>query len=398
MMQPTDLAKTDFRFKGLPGLPVLAVGVAALVGAAAILMLGGVSPQHAKFSYLTSFMYCLSLALGALFFVTLHHLANARWSVVVRRLAEAVMMNLGWLLIAVLPILFWLPDLYPWMRPEAALDPVIKAKQAYLNPQFFMIRIGVYFAVWLLLSNFFSRLSLRQDTSGDVGLSLTMRKVSAPGMLLFALTLTFAAFDLIMSLDPKWYSTIFGVYYYGGAYLGFMALLILIANHVQSKHYVPVISAEHFHDMGKYLFAWVVFWTYIAFSQLLLIWMANVPEETIFFTHRWQAPGWRAISYLLIFGHFIIPFLYLLPRTIKRNKLGLSIGALWLLVMHYFDLYWNIMPNFNHEHLPLHPFDILLWIGMLGVFTFLVYVRLRQHPLVPVRDPYLADSIGFENF
>jgi hypothetical protein len=276
--------------------------------------------------------------------------------------------------------------------------PAVKSKLAYLNPQFFMIRIAVYFIIWIGLGTYFYRRSRQQDVNGDVGLSLAMRKVSAPGMLLFALSLTFAAFDFMMTLNPTWYSTIFGVYYYAGSFLGFMALLILISNHVQSKGFVPAITAEHFHDMGKYLFAWVIFWTYIAFSQLLLIWMANMPEETIFYTWRWQAPGWHAMSYILLFGHFIIPFLFLLPRSIKRNKLALSAGAIWLLLMHYFDIYWLVMPNFVHDRLPLHPFDFLLTFGMLGVFIFLVYARLRHAPLVPIRDPYLADSMAFENF
>lgn len=380
----------------------LGLGIATLIGAIAAMfsMRSAETLKHFQFAYLVAYCFCLSIALGGLFFVLLQHLTGARWSVVLRRLAESVMLNLDLMALLFVPILFWIPSLYKWANPEyVAGDPLLQWKQPYLNVPFFIGRMIFYFVVWNLLARFFYRNSVRQDASGDPALTLKMRKWSAPSMLLFALTITFFAFDVIMTLDPHWFSTIFGVYFFGGSFLAFLAALVILSNLVLLSGAVgKAITAEHFHDVGKLLFAFVVFWTYIAFSQLLLIWMANIPEETLWYIHRWQSPGWRAASWVLLFGHFVIPFFFLLPRTIKRNRTTLMFGALWLLAMHYLDLYWLIMPVFEHGAFPLTPMEPLLCVAMAGLFLWIVLARLGRQHVVPIRDPYLADSLAFENF
>jgi hypothetical protein len=233
-----------------------------------------------------------------------------------------------------------------------------------------------------------------------------MRRWSAPGMLLFALTITFASFDWVMSLDPRWYSTIFGVYFFSGAVLAVLAVLILVAMIANRSGAIGrAITVEHTHDLGKLLFTFVIFWAYIAFSQLLLIWMGNIPEETAWYAQRWRPPFWHAVSWALFLGQFALPFLFLLPRAVKRNRLTLGLAALWILAIHYVDLYWLIMPAFAlHTGLvaAAHAFtpragDLFLFVGMGGLYFFVYVWRLARQPLVPVRDPYLADSLAFEN-
>ena len=384
------------------------LGMGLFAAGLALMVLGGLagwlgeepSANRLKFAYLTAYMYTLSVALGALFFVLLQHVTGARWSIVLRRLCERLMMALPVMPILFVPILFWMPDLFPWARPEVvAADPMLQAKEPYLNIQFFIIRALIYFTCWNGLALLCYRWSVRQDTTGDPALTLKMRRLSAPGIILFALTITFAAFDWMMSLDPHWYSTIFGVYYFAGATISVLSMLVLVSMTVASTGDVgKAITVEHWHDLGKLLFGFVVFWAYIAFSQLLLIWMAAIPEETLWFLHRWEHGGWRAFSWFLLFGHFVLPFLFLLPRFIKRFRPTLAIGAIWMLLMHYFDIFYLIMASYDHMHLPLSVAELGLGLGMLLLTTSYCFLQFPRVALVPVRDPFLADSIAFENF
>ena len=388
------------------GRILIAVGAAAAVAAGAIgLFSSAAVAHHFKYAYLVAFMFWLSVVLGGLFFVMIHHLTGARWSVVVRRIAEAVAMNAWLMAILFIPILLWLPTMYEWAWPESRAAEVANAallaiKRPYLNVPFFVLRAVIYFTVWIGLATIMWRTSVAQDTSGKTEPLESLRKLSAPGMILFALTLTFAAFDWMMTLDPYWYSTIFGVYYFAGSVLAIFATLILLALLLNGTGALAgAVTTEHYHDMGKMLFAFVVFWAYIAFSQLLLIWMANIPEETIWFFHRWSDPAWQQWSWLLVIGHFAAPFLYLLPRGVKRLPPLLALGALWMLFMHWADLTWLIMPV-PHEHgVPggLLLIDALLMVAMGLLFVGLVLIRLRRQALVPVRDPHLAESLAFEN-
>ncbi len=373
-------------------------GVLGLAAAAVVSFASGGGAGRLLETYLVSFCFFLTLSLGALFFVLLQHLTRAGWSVTVRRLAEGLAGNLVLLAVLAVPVILGLHSLYHWSHAEAvALDPVLQAKSGYLNPLFFTLRLAVYFALWIGLAAYFKGRSTRQDVTGDPDLSRSMERLSAPGMVVFALSLNFAAFDLLMSLDPHWFSTIFGVYVFGGSVVGGVAILSILAVLLQaSGRLTHVISVEHYHDLGKLLFAFVVFWAYIAFSQFMLIWYGNLPEETGWFLKR-QTGSWVWLSLALLFGHFVLPFLVLLPRYLKRRPRFLAVAAGWMLLMHWLDLYWLAGPELTPAGVRLGPVDLLCFVGLGGLYLAGLAVGLRRHRLLPTRDPRLGESIAFEN-
>jgi hypothetical protein len=375
-----------------------AVGLLALVAAAALGLSGTDHGRGFYFAYLVNFGWVLSLALGALFFVVLQHLTRAGWSVVVRRVAEAVAGTLPLVAVLLLPVLAGIHELYHWSHAEAvAADPLLQGKSSYLNVPFFVARCAVYFAAWWLTSRFYLARSVRQDASGDVGLTLAMQRRSAPAMLLFALTATFASIDLLMSLDPHWYSTIFGVYFFSGSVVSFISLLALAAWLLQRSGLMRhVVTIEHYHDLGKLMFAFTVFWAYIAFSQYMLYWYANIPEETGWFLRR-QSGGWGWVGLLLIFGHFLVPFVLLLSRPPKRRPGVLAAVAAWILAMHWADLHWLVMPELRPNAPMPTPLELLLLVGVGGVWLAGVVFVMGRQSLVPERDPRLPESLSFEN-
>ena len=401
MQQPLDISRESRRLDDLGPRLMRIGGTLGAVGLILGLLLGlftaGGLPRFLH-AYLVNFAYFLSLALGALFFVILQHVTRAGWSVVLRRLAEGIAGTLPLLAVLSLPVLIGVHQLYPWSHGEAVADDhLLQWKQPYLNVPFFVLRVVVYFAVWIVLARFFLKTSVRQDETGDVALTLRMQNVSGPAMVAFAFTLTFASFDLLMSLDPHWFSTIFGVYYFAGAAVGFFALLALVTFLVQrSGRLRRVITIEHYHDVGKLVFAFIVFWAYIAYSQYMLIWYANIPEETVWYLHR-QNGTWAAVSLVLLFGHFVVPFLALISRRPKRRKPLLVAAAVWVLVLHWLDMYWLVMPTVSPEHLGLHLTDLACFIGLGGLFVAAAAHALRNCSLIPERDPRLTESLTFEN-
>jgi hypothetical protein len=334
--------------------------------------------------------------------VVLQHLTRSGWSVVLRRQAECLAANMPTLLVLFVPILLLVfrgnGMLYAWADPAASAgDELLSHKAAYLNPTFFAFRAVGYFAIWLFLTRFYLNRSLAQDVSGDIAETLRMERWSPAAMLLFALTVTFAAVDWLMSLTPDWYSTIFGVYFFAGIAVAGIAALILSALCLQAAGRLEhVITTEHYHDLGKLLLTFTVFWGYIAFSQYLLIWYANVPEETQWYLTR-QSGDWKWISLVLIGCNCLIPFCGLLPRSVKRNKFLLGFWALWLLAMHWIDLYWIVMPNLGGDKLPFDPIDICLLVGMCGIYLSSAAVTAGNNSLVPLADPRLKESLLFEN-
>ena len=350
-------------------------------------------------AYLVDYAFCLSLALGALFFVLLQHLTRAGWSVAVRRLAEVVAATLPALALMGLPLLLATRTLYEWFAPgqlSAAEGQAVLEKSAYLNAGFFVFRYVACFAVLGLLAWYYLRMSVRQDRTGDAGVTRRLQWLSAPAMVLFAFALTVLAIDLLMSRWPLWYSTIFGVYYFAGCVVGSLALLILMAVWLQAAGRLrDIITVDHYHDLGKLLFAFVVFWAYIAFSQYMLIWYGNMPEETVWLASR-QSHGWAFIGLALLLGHFLLPFLALLSRVPKRRQGWLAAAAVWLLLMHWLDVYYLVVP---HGGTPLAfglP-DLAGALGVGGLFVAALGGRLGQQSLVAERDPRLAESLSFEN-
>ncbi len=295
-------------------------------------------------------------------------------------------------------LFFGRADLYSWN--DAALrdvDPLLQAKSADLNAPFFTVRTAAYFAVWIGLSRFFGRRSLRQDTTLDTAVTLEMRRASGPAMLAFAVTTNFAAFDWLMSLDPYWFSTIFGIYFFAGCAVAFFAALPIVAALLQRMNYLTrEITIEHYHEMGKLIFGFMMFWAYIAFSQYLLIWYANIPEETSWFLVR-QSGSWRIVSLLLIVGHFLLPFFGLMSRGSRRDLRSLLFWAAFLLVMHAVDLFWLIMPSVSPHGLPMGLMELLC---LLGVGAACAAATLRQTAgirLIPTGERHLSESLRFHN-
>ncbi len=361
------------------------------------------------FAYTTGFAFILSIALGAMFFVLVNHLTRAGWCATTRRVAEITLGTMPILAVLFLPILISVlmgyGGLFSWADHEiASKDHLIHLKAGYLNPTFFAIRWVIYFAIWIQFSRYYLGSSLRQDDSGDPDLTSGMQKWSALSMLVFALTLTFAAFDLLMSLAPHWFSTMFGVYFFAGSVIAFQAfgilMLVLLQRNGKLKNSV---SIEHFHDWGKLLFAFVFFWAYIAYSQFMLIWYGNIPEETGWF-HTRMTGSWGGVALILVFAHFVIPFAGLMSRHAKRNLASLSFWAMWMLIMHCIDLYWIVMPNQGGHGLghgvPGVHFQVVDLLAILGLFSLFVagvaYVG-RHCSLVAIKEPRLAESLAFEN-
>lgn len=350
------------------------------------------------FSYLVAFVFWVSVGLGALFFVMLSHLTGAVWSLVLRRITETVMMALPYLAVLFIPILFGMHDLYHWTHEEiVSQDSILIQKVGYLNIPFFIIRTALYFLAWYLIARKLYKTSLEQDGKPNSQQIQTMRKVSGPGMVVFALTTSFAAFDWLMSLDPHWYSTIFGLYFFAGGLLSSLAGLTIFGLYLRPKGILKdIITVEHYHDLAKLMFAFTIFWGYMAFSQYFLIWYANIPEETIFYHHRWTG-SWKIFSLTLVFGHFLIPFLLLLSRTPKRNLAVLGFISVWLLLMHWIDLYWIILPVHHHHGIHLSWMDLTLFIGIGAYFMGIFWKYFSSNALVPAGDQNLNQSIGFSN-
>jgi len=369
--------------------------IAALVGLAQ-------DPQAAQFSYLVAFAYWAGIAIMSLLWVMIFHAFHAKWMTVIRRPFEAMASTLPLFVLLFIPVAIGLfsGKLYAWVHPEnmglnAEQAELMHNKHGWLNTTFFVARTAVYFLITVFLSQRLWGLSTKQDSSGDIQLTVAQRRLSAGGLPFLALVIAFAAFDWIMSLSPLWFSTMFGVYYFAGGFLSVMSLVSIINTLAVGKdNYGPLVTPEHSHNVGKLMFAFTCFWTYIGFSQFMLIWIANLPEETPFFTLRMMEP-WRPVSIVLIITHFFIPFLALLSRKLKRNPRLLRIAGFWLLAVNFLDLYWLIMPTLSPDKVIFPIWLIAAWVGVGGVAIAFAIWRVRGHYTVPVKDPFLSVSLRY---
>jgi hypothetical protein len=378
-------------------LPMLG-GAVALIGGLTCAILGAGNPKQFFFSWLVSLLFFLTLALGALFFVLTQYAAQGGWGIVLRRIAETVFATIPVMAALFLPVLLGLHDLYEWSHADvAASDALLRWKAPFLNVPFFLIRALFYFVCWSVMALMYYRLSRGQDATGDPAVSARLRLLAGPSIIVLALTMTFASIDWVMSLTPHWYSTIFGVYFFAGSFVGFIALLSVVAVAMRGAGLLDtVISTEHLHDVGKLLFAFTAFWAYIAFSQFFLIWYANLPEETIWYRARLEG-SWMTVSIFIMAGHFGVPFFYLMGRDVKRRGSTLALGGAWLLFMHFVDLYWQIMPTLHPEGLRPSVLDVAAFVAVGGCFVAAASWLMRRQALVPLRDPRLAESLAFEN-
>ena len=399
MTHETPSAMAELRIPAghtLAKLPAAGFGL-AVVGAGLLAAFGSGHPERLFASWLVAFFFFLSIALGCLYFVLIHTAMAGAWGIVVRRVAENAAATIPLFALLFLPVAYGLHSLYHWSHADAvAHDQLLQLKQPYLNETFFFARAALYFLVWSAIALWFRSLSRRQDTDKDPALTQRLRRYSGALLVPLALTHTFAAFDWLMSLAPHWYSTIFGVYAFAGGLVAGFALMALSAVALQRAGLVPGITTEHLHDLGKLLFAFTVFWAYIAFSQFFLIWYGNIPEETIFYKVR-LAGGFKLVTIALAVGHFAVPFFFLMSRTTKRNAATLVAAALWLLAMHYVDVYWLVIPSI--EGLGARPgiVDVAAMLAAGGAFLGAFGLLLVRSPLVPQGDPRLSESLAFEN-
>ena len=370
--------------------------VAGVIGAVGSFALKGEGGQL-YFSWLVAFMYFLSIALGALFFELTMYVCRAGWSVALRRVIENVMATLPIFALLFIPIWLGRHELFIWTNPEElAKSHHLQGKSPYLNESFFLIRAIIFFVVWGGFGWFFSSQSQKQDQTGDEAITRRLQSLAPIGLILFSITMSFAAIDWIMSLEPQWYSTMWGVYYFSGAVLAVFAFLIVSVTFIQARGKLQgIATVEHVHDIGKLLFGFVVFWTYITFCQYFLIWYANMPEETSYYMHR--TGGWTTVAKTLMVGHFFIPFFFLMPRATKRSRPLLVTAALWLLVMHYLDIYWCVIPVLHHDGPSFGILDATTMLAVGGFFLAAFGWFSSRRALVPVRDPRLSESLSFEN-
>ncbi len=427
--------------------------IVGAVGMAASLFGMTQEPDRFAFSYMFALFSFLSIALGALFFVVVQHFSRAGWSVTVRRSSEFFMAGLPVFILLVVPILLprsmtalfsWIDpaahheervvrvhnraapphvnldqttNLEPWAyrqeatKGEQALEPAMeqaegrehietleKWKAPYLNKTFFYIRAVFYVLVWAWLSQRYFRWSVEQDEKKKLENTRAAQEFAPIAIILFGTTISFAAFDWLLSLEPMWFSTIFGVVIFAGASLMSMVTLILFTRLLkQSGLLGDAVNVEHYHDMGKLMFGWLVFWAYTSFAQFFLIWYSNIPEELVFFHTRWDDnhATWMNYSIGIVVFRFFTPFWFLMSRNIKRNSTALTLGALVLLVSHFADMYWLVLPNYGP--LQLHWLDFTCLLGVGGLYMALVLRNMEGRALIPTGDPRLIRALNFEN-
>jgi hypothetical protein len=417
---------------------IAAIGIAVAIAGYVL------QAERFGFSYLYAFITVLTLWFGAVFFTLIQHLTSAGWSVSVRRASEFFVSGVVVLPFLALPLLTQLDKLYPWWNVdhsgvaeaqehaahdsqdsqdsgagephgahalaghaehlgphELAEEKMLKGKGAFLNHGFFFLRAAIYFAIWLWLGLRLFGYSAAQDATGDKQFSVRLKSLSAPGTFLYALSMTFAGFDWVMSLDPGWYSTMFGVRVFAsGAVTSFACVILLTLGWKRAGLVHDEINHEHYHDLGKLMFGFLIFWGYVSFSEFFLIWYAAIPEETVYYHRRWDDPSWRTLSVAIVALKFIVPFYVTMSRNAKRNNGIIGFAAFWLVVAHFVEMYYWIMPYYR-------PFTAIQWGGIwmeigclmatLGVFLTYILRKMRNHSLIAVGDPRLPRALEFQN-
>ena len=367
----------------------------AILGAIASVLGYFIDPDQFYFSYLTSFTFYASIALGCLFFVMVHHITRSEYGVVLRRIPETYASFIYIFAILFIPILIGVETLYLWTDEELlATDKLIAGKSPYLNLPFFIARNVLYFTVWSYMGYKLYKNSVAMDKSGDWGLDTAQRKIAGPGLFIFGFTLAFASFDWMMSLDPPWFSTMFGVYYFAMTFQVFFAVVILTVLFLHRKGLLTnTIRIPHISDLSKMLFGFTVFYAYIAFSQFFLIYYANIPEETLWFYHRLEG-SWESFTYLLLIGRFVIPFLILLPAASKSNMKLVGIVSAWIVIVHFIELHWIVMPTLHHYGMEFSWIDIATLLGIGGLFMGMFFRQFRKENMVANNDPRLDASMN----
>jgi hypothetical protein len=380
--------------------------LALIVGAGFLLLIilgaflpdfGGGVDQFFR-SYLVGYIFWVGVTLGCLGLLMLQHLTGGAWGLAIRRVLEAGTRVLPLMLLLFLPIaIFGLSHLYEWMHINEVTEPtvrkILEKKRPYLNPTFFLIRAALYFAIWMGLMFLLNKWSAEQDRTAERQYARKMQYISGPGIILFVLTVTFASVDWVMSLNPEWFSTIYGLLYVAGWVLSAFSLVIAVMVYLATRKPLEgVIQAPHFHDMGKLLLAFVMLWAYFSFSQFLIIWSGNIPEETKWYLHRLRG-GWGWVGITLVILHFALPFVLLLSRDLKRNARRLATIAGLIFVMRMVDVYWLVAPEFNRAHFRFSWMDLAAPIALGGLWLAFFIWQLSLRPLLPFNDPNFEETI-----
>ncbi|MGQ0733766.1 MAG: hypothetical protein ACT4QD_08935 [Acidobacteriota bacterium] len=368
---------------------------AALVGVV-FTVVGFAMAGQARFfqAYLVAYTFWMGLVLGSMALLMVQHLSGGAWGVVIRRPLEAATRLMPIMAVLFIPILLGMHDLYHWTHDEVmATDPVVQAKAPYLNTTFFIIRQVIYFAIWILIASLLTKWSVEQDRTGDPALVGRLSKLSGAGLVVYSLTVTFAMVDWTMSVNPHWFSTMWGPLYMVGQGLSAMSFAIVILIVLsQVPPLSRVVTSAHLHDLGKLLFAFLMLWAYLTFSQYLIIWSANTAEEVPHYLIRWDG-GYQYVTIFMVLLHFALPYALLLSRDIKRDSKRLRIVATWILTARVVDYYWHVAPEFNTAGLSVGLLDVALPIAIGGVVLALYAVNLTAHSLLPVNDPGLAKAL-----
>lgn len=401
-MAEQHLVHDDAALAVRPEAEITGIGAKGLiVGVLGLIALGigaFIDPQQFLQSYLTGFFFVACLMLGCLGLLMVHHLTGGAWGMVCRRVWEAATRTLPLVVVMFLPIAFNLPALYAWAAPGAELDPIIQLKAPYLNGTFFYVRAVVLFAVWGILIFLFNRWSQEQDDAAPQlpgPADRRFRVLAGPGLVLFVLTVTVMAVDWVMSLDPHWYSTMFGVIVIGGQGLGAIAFSILIVAALShARPFSHLVTPSQMHDLGKLMLAFVMLWAYFSFSQFLIIYSANLPEEIPFYLERFHG-GWGWLSVGLALLHFVLPFTLLLSADLKKNRRAIVGVASLVLAARALDLIWHIGPMFPHDgsRFPIHWMDVAAIAGLGGLWLFIFARQLKGRALVPYKDPYFKEAM-----
>jgi len=381
------------RFAGLSAL----LGLVALVALLLCAVGAAVDPVQLSFSWLFAFAFYFTLCAGCFFWTIVHHATDADWSVVVRRQLENIDVLLGVMAVFFVPILLLRHHLYEWMNILPGKEETLDSKRGYLNFPFFVLRAVFFLGFFVVASQLLRKFSVHQDKDGNPQFTIWMRRVSFTSLPLFALCLTFGAFDWLMSLNYHWFSTMFGVYIFAGTAGSSMSLLVLVITALRNAGYLKdVVTVEHYHIMGKWILAFCIFWAYIGFGQYMLIWYANMPEETQYFLLR-NTASWWWLSMLLVIGRFFGPFAILLLRSIKKHPHQLCYVAGWIVFMQLLDMYLVVLPALHGTGVHLSFWDFVPLIGIGATLGF-VYLRIvAKASLFPVRDPRLIESLKSVN-
>jgi hypothetical protein len=388
------------RFTGGAGAMSRA-GIVGIVGLVLTLLGFFLSPRATAHSYLIAFSYWCGIAVASLILLCAWHTAKAKWPTVLRRALETQALTVVVFAVLFLPILLSLKTLYPWAleKPpgysEVELHHLHYKQHGYLNLPFFLVRQVLYFGIWWFVSSRLHRWSVAQDDDGALDYTVKARRFAPPSLPFVALAITFASFDWLMSLTPLWQSTMFGVYFFAGSFLAAFAVLTINTVYARGTNlYGELVTLAHFHSLGKFLLAFVSFWAYIGFSQFMLIWIANLPEEAPWYAVRIFG-AWRPVSIFLFFAHFVVPFIILLSRDIKLKPYALRAVAYYLLAIHYVDLWWLVWPSVSPERPGFHWTMVTSFVGVGGLAVAYGLRAFRGRYTVPIKDPYIADSLRY---